>query len=141
VRSEGRLPRTTQSNPPRLPTTRHFALVRRREAGAELACQFERLVRRQPADSTQQRREIFTVDELHREKVLAAGFADVVHATHVRMRDLPGEPNFLMEARQPLGAIGELLRQELERDGLSELQVFRSIVRAMSRTFAHPFPI
>ena len=83
----------------------NLAVVGRRETGAELACELERLVRRQPADAPQQRREILAVDVLHREEVLAAGFADVVHAAHVRMRDLPREPNFLMEARQPVGAM------------------------------------
>ena len=59
--------------------------------------------------------------------MLAAGFGDVVHAAHVRMRDLPRQPNFLMEAREPVGVIRELLRQEFQSDRLSELQVFRSI--------------
>ena len=59
--------------------------------------------------------------------MLAAGFGDVVHAAHVRMRDLPRQPNFLMEAREPVGVIRDLLRQEFQSDRLSELQVFRSI--------------
>jgi hypothetical protein len=73
------------------------------------------------------RREILAVDVLHREKVLAAGFGDVVHAADVRMRHLPRQPDFLMEARQPVGAMRELLRQELERDRLSQLQIVRTI--------------
>jgi hypothetical protein len=103
------------------------AVVRRRETGAELACELERLVRWQPADAPQQRREILAVDVLHREEVLAAGFADVVYAAHVRMGNLPREPNFLMESSQPVSAMHDLGRQELERDGLSKLQVFSSI--------------
>ena len=83
----------------------NFAVVCRREAGAQLPCQLERLVRWQPADAPQQRREILAVDVLHREEVLAVGFADVVHAAHVRMGDLPRQPDFLMEAREPVGAI------------------------------------
>jgi hypothetical protein len=51
--------------------------------------ELERLVRGQPADAPQQRREILAVDVLHREEVLATGFGDVVHAAHVRMRHLP----------------------------------------------------
>ena len=42
------------------------ALVRRGEAGAELPRDLDRLVLRQPADASQQRREIFAVDVLHR---------------------------------------------------------------------------
>ncbi len=104
-----------------------LALVCGRETGAELAGELERLVRWQPADAPQQRREILAVDVFHREEVLAAGFRDVVHAADVRMRDLPRQPDFLMEARQPVGAMRELLRQELQRDRLSELQVVRTI--------------
>ena len=103
------------------------AVVCRRETGAELTCELERLVRWQPADAPQQRGEILAVDVLHREEVLAAGFADVVDAAHVRMGDLPREPDFLVEAREPVGAMRDLVRQEFERDGLSELQVFGSI--------------
>jgi hypothetical protein len=49
--------------------------------------------------------------------VLAAGFGDVVHPAHVRMRDLPRQPNFLMETRQPGGVIRDLLRQEFQSAG------------------------
>src|SRR6185503_20511386 len=89
--------------------------------------ELERLVRWQPANAAQQRREILAVDVFHREEVLAAGFADVVYAAHVRMGDLPREPDFLMEARQPVGAMRDLLRKELESDSLSELQVFSPV--------------
>ena len=110
----------------------HIPLVRGREAGAELTRELERLVRRQAADAAQQRREILAVDVLHREEVLAAGFADIVDAAHVRVRDLPCEPDFLVKARQPIRSIGDLHRQELERHDLPELQILGPI------HFAHP---
>ena len=66
------------------------------------------------------------------EEVLASGFADVVHAAHVWMRDLSREPDFLMEPRKPVGAMRDLARQELESNNLSELQVLGPI------DFAHP---
>jgi hypothetical protein len=59
--------------------------------------------------------------------VLAAGFAYVVDAADVRMRDLPREPNFPMEACQPIGVVCDFAWQELERHGLSKLHVFSSI--------------
>ena len=59
--------------------------------------------------------------------MLFAGLADVVDAADVRMRDLPRESNFLMEASQPVGAMRDVLGQELERHDLSEFQVFGSI--------------
>ena len=46
----------------------HAALVRRREAGAELPRDLDRLVLRQPADAPQQRRQVLAVDVLHREE-------------------------------------------------------------------------
>ena len=75
----------------------------------------------QPAEAPQQRCQSLAVDVFHGEEVLAAGFADVVYAAHVWMRDLAREPNFLMEPRQQVGAMRELWRQELQSDGLSEL--------------------
>ena len=59
--------------------------------------------------------------------MLSVGLGDVVDAAYVRMGDLPGQPNFLMEPREPVGTVGDLLGQELESHRLTELQVFRSI--------------
>ena len=69
------------------------AVVRGGEARADLARDLERLVRRQPADAPQQRREVLAVHVLHREEVLAVHLADVVHAADVRMRDLARDPH------------------------------------------------
>ncbi len=80
----------------------HAALVRRREAGAELARDLERLVFRQPADPPEQRRQILAVHVLHRQDRLPVHFADVVHAADVRMRHLPRRPHFVVELRQLL---------------------------------------
>jgi hypothetical protein len=43
-----------------------------------------------PADATHQRREVLAVHELHREEVLAVGFADVPDAADGRVRNLAG---------------------------------------------------
>lgn len=59
--------------------------------------------------------------------MLAIGFADVVHAAHVWMGHLACESNFLMESGQTLGPLSELNRQELECDGLAELQVVGAV--------------
>ena len=104
----------------------YLALVCRRETAHSWRASSSALSEGQPADAPQQRREILAVDVLHRQEVLAAGFGNVVHAAHVRMRDLPRQPDFLMEACQPVGT-RDLLRQEFESDGLPELQVFGSI--------------
>jgi len=43
------------------------------------------------------------------------------------MRDLAGDADFAVEARQRSAILHELFRQELQRDILIELQVFRTI--------------
>jgi hypothetical protein len=107
------------------------AIVRRRESRAQLSGDLERLVRRQTPDSPKQRGEILAVDVFHREEVKAGrvdvDFTDVVDATDVRMRDLPGQSHFLMEPRQPLRVLSEVLWQELERDRLTELEIVGAI--------------
>ena len=82
-------------------------LVRRGEAGAELARDLERLVRRAGARCAQQRGEVLAVHVLHREEVLALDLADVVHAADVGVRDLPRDADLGVEA---LEAVGVALR-------------------------------
>jgi hypothetical protein len=55
----------------------HAALMRGREARADLTRDFDRLVLGKAADASQQRREILAVDVLHREEELAINLADV----------------------------------------------------------------
>jgi hypothetical protein len=74
------------------------ALMCRRETGAELPRDLERLGLREPADPAQQRREIFSVHVLHRNEVAPVGLADVVHAADVRVRHLPRRPHLRKEA-------------------------------------------
>ncbi len=105
----------------------NLTVVRRRETRTELTREFQSLVRRQSANSAQQRREILAVDVFHGEKVVAGAFADVIHAAHVWMRNLPGESNFLKEAREPVVAIGDVAWQELERNSLCKFQVLGAI--------------
>ena len=84
------------------------------------------------ADAAEQRREILAVDVFHRQERVALEFADVVHAADVRMRDLPRHPHFGVELRQARGIAIDGLRQELQRDGLAELQIVGAV------DLAHP---
>ena len=61
------------------------ALVRRRESGADLPRNFNRAFFRQTADTTQQNREILTVDVLHGEKHLPVQFAHVIHLSLIHI--------------------------------------------------------
>ena len=99
------------------------AVVRGGEARADLARQLDRAVLRKAADATEQRREILAVDVLHRQERVAFELADVVHAAHVGMRDLPRHADFRMELRQPRRIAIERLGEELQRDRLAELQI------------------
>ena len=50
------------------------------------------------------------------------------------MRHLPRDADFLAESRQPIGIFCDLARQELQRDGLAEREVFGPV------HFAHAAP-
>ena len=103
-------------------------LVRGGEARAELARDLQRLVRRQPADAAQQRREVLAVDVLHRQEVLPVDLADVVDAADVRMRDLPRDAHLVARTGRAVVLVArDRVGQELQRDRLAERQVVGAI--------------
>ena len=111
------------------------AIVRGGEAGAHLARHFDGAVLGEAADAAEQRRQILAVDVFHREEGVPLVLADVVDAAHVRVRDLPREPHFGVQLHQARGIAIHHLRQELQRDGLPELEIVGAI------DLAHPaFP-
>ncbi len=105
----------------------HAPLVRGREARAELPRDVERLVRRQPPDALQKGREILAVDVLHREVLLPVDLGDVVDAADVGVRNLPGDADLGVKAIEAILVRGQMPRQELERHGLTELQIVRAV--------------
>ncbi len=105
----------------------HTAVMRGGQAGAYLTGHFDALVGGQPSDASQQRREVFAVDELHRQKVTAVDVAHVVDAAHVRMRNLPRDAHLVEEALQARRLTMHRFGQELERDRLAQLQVLGPI--------------
>ena len=92
-------------------------VVRRRQPGADLARDFERLVGGQAADAAQQRSQIFAVDVLHGEERLAVDLADVVDAADIRMRDLARDADFVAETLDRRFVLGGFFGQKLQRDG------------------------
>ena len=76
----------------------HALRVRRRQPGAQLAGDLEHPLGRQTARALEQRGEILSLHELHREEDRLAGFADVEDPAHRRVGDLPREPHFLEDA-------------------------------------------
>ena len=108
----------------------HALVVSRREPCAQLTGHLVRLGRGQRADAVEQRRQVLAVDELHRQEREALGFADVVDAAHVGVRDLAGVANLRSEPLERARHVQERTRQELDRDGLLELEVVGAIHHA-----------
>ena len=102
------------------------------EPGAQLTGDLVGLPLRQAADAAKERCEILTVDVLHRDEVMAVDFTDVVDTADVRMRYLPGVAHFGVKALEKACVPREARRQELERDGLSELEILSAIHLAHS---------
>ncbi len=73
-------------------------LMSRGEAGAQLTRDLLGFVGGEAPDAPQQGTEIFAIHVLHGEEEVAAGLAQVVHAAHVGMRNLPGRADLIAEA-------------------------------------------
>ncbi len=100
------------------------AIVRRGKAGAYLSNDLHGLVRRQPADASQQRREIFAVHVLHRHERTAVPLGDVMNPADIRMRDLAGCARLVAQARRQGGVVAA---QEFQRNGLAEREIVGAI--------------
>jgi hypothetical protein len=100
------------------------AIVRRRQPGAHLSDDVERLVRRQPSDAPQQRGEILAVHVLHRHERTRVPFGDIMDAAHVGMRHLARGARL---GSQPGREVRLLAAQELERDRQAERQVVGAV--------------
>src|SRR2546429_9803403 len=61
------------------------AFVSRRQPGANLACDFRSLVRREPPDAAHHGSEVLTVHVFHRQEQCAVRFANITNAANVRM--------------------------------------------------------
>src|SRR4029079_1175394 len=103
------------------------ALVRGGDAGAQLAGDVDRLVRREDAEAAEQRREILAVDILHGQEAAAVGVAQVVEAADVLVGDLAGDAQLVVELGEARGVGGGPLGQELERNRLVEGEVVGAV--------------
>src|SRR5213075_2832657 len=79
------------------------------------------------SDAMEQRAEVFALDILHGNEMLAVHVADVVHAADVRMRDLPRDAHFADEPRECVRVAADPLREELQCDRLAEEEVVGAI--------------
>ena len=67
--------------------------------------------------------QVFTLDVLHSDELHALGFAQVVDADDVAVRDLRGEDQLLLEALDDCGVSGVFAADRLEGDGAVQLDV------------------
>ena len=102
-------------------------IMRCRQSRAQLARYIKRLGSMQTPDPLQERCQVFAIDVFHREKVTAFKFADVVDAADIRMGHLPGDSHLGEQPFAPDGIVGKRLGQELQCNGLAQLQVIGSI--------------
>ena len=102
-------------------------VVSGRKPGADLLRGLEGLVCGQAADAAQERGEVFAIDILHDEEVLAIDFANVIDATDVGVGDLARVAHFVVKMRE-CGSIA-LQRgcEKFEGHGVAELEVFRAV--------------
>jgi hypothetical protein len=101
--------------------------VRGRESRAELARNLYGLIRRKPPYALQERCQLLSLYELHREKMVAVDFAYVVNAADVAMRDLSGDSNFTMKARERRTVVKQSFWKKLQSNRLRELQIVCTI--------------
>src|ERR1019366_1634408 len=69
----------------------------------------------------------FAIDVLHRDVGRAFDLAEVVHSANVGMRDLAGGAHLAVEAFEQAGMVRRRRGQELQRDGLVELEIDGSV--------------
>src|SRR5262249_60087276 len=97
----------------------HAPVMSCRKSGGKLSRDIQRLFIREIADALDQRREVFSIDVLHGEEVLSFDLRDVVHATNVRMCELPRDPYFGEESFPPHRIGSQSSRKKLQRDWLA----------------------
>ncbi len=105
----------------------HLVLVRCGQPQANLPRDLNRLLAARPPQSSQDARQILPVDVLHGEKDVPVLLGDVVDAADVGVGDLPGVPHLAAKAVKRHRVAGHALGQELQRDGLAQLQVIGAI--------------
>ena len=98
--------------------------------GADLEHDVDGFFRRQFALARQDGAQVLTFDELHGDELHAIGFVQVVNADDVLVRDLPGQHQLLLEARQDGGIPGQVGTNDLQPNNALDFHVAGFIDRA-----------
>ncbi len=77
----------------------------------------------------QDRREVPSVDELHRQELDAVALSEVEDAQHVRVGDAAGELDLALEALEGVGVVGDVRTNQLESDVAVEPLVMDQVDR------------
>ena len=93
----------------------------------ELSGNVDALVRRQPTDPSHQSTEVLPVNEFHRQEVHSVDFTNVVDTADIRVGNLSGEPDLVVQQFQPRGVAGQGLGQEFQCNRLSQFQVVGTV--------------
>ena len=101
----------------------HALFVSRGEPGAQLLRQLDTFVRRQPADASQQRRQILAVDIFHRQELLSLDLADVVDTANVGVAHPSRQAHLVPQLGEGRRIVGQGLGKKLEGHRLAELQI------------------
>ena len=101
-------------------------LVSGSQPGTQLLSDIERLLFRQPADTAQQGRQIFTIDVLHRQEVLTVDLAHIVNSANVRVGDLARDADLTQQSLDAALVAVERHRKELERHRRAQLEIVGS---------------
>ena len=105
----------------------HAGIVRGVKAGTDLTRELNGFIDGKTAHAPQKRRELFTLDVFHRQKVASICFTDVVNATDVLVTDLSRHAHFTMKAGERSAVAQELIGKKLEGDGLAQLEIFGAV--------------
>ena len=93
----------------------------------KLPADFQTLVGGQATNTPQERGQVLAVYVLHREKHLAANFAEIVDATNIWVGDLPGRADLVAEPFQIFVIRSRRFGEEFQGDRLTEAQIVGAI--------------
>src|SRR5579863_54797 len=97
------------------------------QTGTELARNVESFIFGKASNASQQRRQIFAVNILHGEEVVALDIAHVVHAANIGVRNASRDPHFVLESLKQSLIARSFVGKELESHLLAEREIIGPI--------------
>jgi hypothetical protein len=104
-------------------TMEHTLVVGRSKPRTQFPAHAQSPLHGQPPGSAEQRRQVLSVDELHRQEDFPIGFADIVDAIDVGVGHPSSQADLAVKSRQPFFIGGTTPSEKLERHRLLQPQV------------------